>query len=224
MKAALATEYSPDNLRQRCRRRSRVRFRCTVAWHDGDRFDGTVEVWRSGTFGSPTTGYRGLIRKREQPLFCTERCPTKTTRQRLSGSLKTPVRRAYLGQPLVLPDDEGAVTVTARPGQDPAPAGRYAELPANTRYVTFAFEVVNRTRDVVQIDISISDDATLVLGDRTTLQGNGSAEGCEDEATVPPEETRLVCVTFTVPNGAPAAALELQVDDLDLAQWRFVRP
>jgi hypothetical protein len=114
-----------------CRRRSALRFACTVRWQSGfARYSGTVTLRRDGS--GPDYRDRFSTRITERETMCTRRC---TTTHRTRGLFKIDTRRAMLGQALTLLGQEGELLRVTPEAVVDVPPPEYDEPRPGTRIV-----------------------------------------------------------------------------------------
>lgn len=221
IKKAVRVEYTIDIDRRysrECDRRSRLRMRCRMRWIDdlGTFYKATVEIWRTGTYGSPTDHYR----------VDADGDRNDAPRQRYEGDFLTSVRRTYFGAPLTIPESfsDGKVRVVVEGILDPAPTGEFETPPAGTRYVGFPMRLTNQGDST--LDESLRNDSRLITPDGRTIDPEVIVTGpCEHGAvTVPPGATRRGCVAFPVPYGQAVSHFELQLGSAtadEIGQWHY---
>lgn len=200
-----------------CRRQSRLRLICRARWGDtyGTWYKATVRVVRTGTFGSPTTTYRADVRgdRNDAP------------RDRYSGTLPTPVRRAYVGQNITLASGSSSTVRVGLDVIDPArPLNEFSEPAAGSRYLSVVLALTNLGSRM--FDDALNNDVRLALpnGGRLRPSYDETME-CADADSfvkVPPGETHRGCVTFELPHGQGVTAVEVRLqsgDASELGRW-----
>ena len=213
IKRAIRVEHSL-NLKGRvpytrsCARRSRLRFRCQVRWVDdfGTWFKGTVEVYRTGTFGSPTTRYSVDVRgdRNDAP------------RSRYSGSFLTPLRRAEFGKPLILPADmdetRARISVDAPIDPLPGPPDSFDDPPAGSRLVGFQINIENVGENL--LDQYMTNVATMPLpaGGKLNARSHITPPCNEPELRLPRGERAQRCIVFELPFGVVPSELRITLD------------
>jgi hypothetical protein len=222
IKRAIRQEFTIDMDRRYsrdCDRYSRLRMTCDMRWIDdlGTWWKAEVEIWRTGTYGSSTDHYR----------VDADGDRNDANGSRYEGRFRTPLRRAYFGDPLTLPADldETRVRVTVGPPQDGLPFDEFDEPAAGTRYVGFPVTVRNLGDNPYE-DL-LANTAELILGDRTELQpAIKVSEPCGGDTDVmaAPGATAQECVAFELPFGRDVRHLEMNLESGtsdETGRWDF---
>lgn len=133
-----------------------------MRWIDdlGTWWKAEVEIWRTGTYGSPADHFR----------VDADGDRNDAEGARYEGEFFTETRRAYFGNAVSLAGaDEGEyLRITAAPPVDPMPTSEYEPPPAGTRYVGVPLAVENAGEG--RSEEFLRNDARLVLSDGTTLE------------------------------------------------------
>lgn len=216
--AAIREHYTIRRWHRRltCRRQSRLRLTCRGRWADryGTWYKATVRVARSGTYGSPTTTYRADVRGHRNDA----------PRRRYSGTIPTPVRRAYVGRSIPLTSRSGATSVRLDVIDPARPLNEFNEPAPGSRYLSVMLTLTNKGSQT--FDDALNNDVRLALpnGGRMRPSYDDTME-CADADSfvkVPPGETHRGCVTFELPYGQAVSALEVRLDSgyaADVGRW-----